>query len=103
MSTAWAWSRRALAATRQLASEWSICDDIRAVLDVGTPTKSEQDETQRSESEVPQVLPTLDSYITPWLFDEFDHVNQALPFGLFGDMDLQGWNGPYTAPDALIL
>ena len=93
MSTAWAWSRRALVAIRQLAEEWSVCEDIQGALSVGIPSPNSKLQDDDSTSEGLQMPPILDSGMPPWLFEDLDGVDEALSLGLWQELDCQPWVG----------
>ncbi|KAJ9149483.1 Fungal-specific transcription factor domain-containing protein [Pleurostoma richardsiae] len=85
MSTAWAWSRRAIRALRQLAKEWSVSQQIYAALFDGMAGQSAAIQDSPSPQGTSQYPPALDYDALPWLFDDFDYDNQELTASLFPD------------------
>lgn len=91
MSVAWAWSRRALVAIRQLAREWSVGDDIRGALDVKSSLSVESQNGGMLFEDGDSTL-AMDLGIPPWFLDDLGTATDSmLPFSLFDGLEQPQW------------
>ncbi|KAF5671880.1 Nit-4-like protein [Fusarium denticulatum] len=97
MSTAWAWSQRALLAIRQLAREWSVSEDAFAAL--GTSKVESGQDTGDAIIGTTQALEEGDSSNSLWAAEGPHCFDLDIPFMTSGGLDYQGWIGTlFTEP-----
>jgi hypothetical protein len=92
MSTAWAWSQRALFAVRQLAREWSVSEDAFGALGIikGEIRQANGDDIVGTT----KALEEDDSSSSLWAAEDMD-----IPFMTSEGLDYQGWIGTlFTEP-----
>ncbi|KAH7267839.1 fungal-specific transcription factor domain-containing protein [Fusarium redolens] len=97
MSTAWAWSQRALLAIRQLAREWSVSEDAFGALGI---IKSECGKaTGDAIIGTTQALDGDDSSSSLWVAEGAYCFDMDIPFMTREGLNYQGWIGTlFTEP-----
>ncbi|KAF4418724.1 Nitrogen assimilation transcription factor nit-4 [Fusarium acutatum] len=97
MSTAWAWSQRALLAIRQLAREWSVSDDAFSALGI-SKGESGQDPGDAIDGTT-LGLEEGDSSSSLWAAEGLHCFDMDIPFMTSDGLDYQGWIGTlFTEP-----
>ncbi|EXL60787.1 hypothetical protein FOCG_00076 [Fusarium oxysporum f. sp. radicis-lycopersici 26381] len=97
MSTAWAWSQRALFAVRQLAREWSVSEDAFGALGIikGESGQANGDDIVGTT----QALEEDDSSSSLWAAEGPHCFDMDIPFMTSEGLDYQGWIGTlFTEP-----
>ncbi|KAF5711774.1 nitrogen assimilation transcription factor nit-4 [Fusarium mundagurra] len=97
MSTAWAWSQRALLAIRQLAREWSVSEDAFSALGIskGEGLQATGDAAVGTTQSLDENEPSSSLWVAegPHCFD------MDIPFMTSDGLDYQGWIGTlFTEP-----
>ncbi|KAI7767057.1 hypothetical protein LZL87_012343 [Fusarium oxysporum] len=97
MSTAWAWSQRALFAIRQLAREWSVSEDAFGALGIN---KGESGQANGDAIVgTTQALEEDDSSSSLWAAEGPHCFDMDIPFMTSEGLDYQGWIGTlFTEP-----
>ncbi|CVL08509.1 related to pathway-specific regulatory protein nit-4 [Fusarium mangiferae] len=97
MSTAWAWSQRALFAIRQLAREWSVSEDAFGALGINEEESRQViGDTTRSTT---QALDDDESHSSLWIAEGPHCFDMDIPFMTSEGLDYQGWIGTlFTEP-----
>jgi hypothetical protein len=97
MSTAWAWSQRALVAIRQLAREWSVSEDASSAL--GISKEESRQATGGAIFGAPQGLDEDESSSLLWAAEGPHCFDMDIPFMTSDGLDYQGWIGTlFTEP-----
>ncbi|KAI1027028.1 hypothetical protein LB504_008089 [Fusarium proliferatum] len=97
MSTAWAWSQRALFAIRQLAREWSVSEDAFTALGIN----KEESRQLLGDAAVgtTQALDEDESSSSLWVAEGPHCFDMDIPFMTSDGLDYQGWIGTlFTEP-----
>jgi hypothetical protein len=93
MSIAWAWSRRALLAIRQLAQEWSACEDTIDALGISEATSDSR--TEDVVSDVSQLFNIWDPSVSLWSSQGPQSLDGDIPFLITEELDYQNWVGTF--------
>ncbi|KAF5689705.1 Nit-4-like protein [Fusarium circinatum] len=97
MSTAWAWSQRALLAIRQLAREWSVSEDAFGALGISKGEGLQA--TGNAIIGATQALDEDEASSSLWVAEGPHSFDMDIPFMTSDGLDYQGWIGTlFTEP-----